>query len=341
NLVGTQYPANGIVGLNCLFYNEAVVFSVKKSVRPHVLSWVPIGTIIAVVLRRGNAPVRMAEYLEFDWRANVLTSEIVKELSSRRHTADVKDRHVAIQALKDLVQSCGDYELRTNLPKDDKTLQKFLYSRKFDVAEAFNLLKNYYLYRKRNPDIFKNLSCDADDVHKALENGLPGVLSSKDRKGRCVLVLTGTNWDCSYSLLSIYRAILFCLEHLTDELHNQTNGFVIIVDWTEFSFRQSTNLKPSVLRLMIEGLQDCFPARFKGIHFIGQPWYVEAALTVIKPFLNEKIKERIYVHGNNLSTLHELVHKDILPAELGGEQPSYNPRSFLDALEVKTPKMAD
>lgn len=84
---------------------------------------------------------------------------------------------------------------------------------------------------------------------------------------------------------------------------------------------------------MIEGLQDCFPARFKGVHFLGQPWYVEAALTVIKPFLNEKIKERIFVHGNNLSTLHEHVHKDVLPAEMGGEEPSYNPETFIETLK--------
>ncbi|KAK9885395.1 hypothetical protein WA026_010890 [Henosepilachna vigintioctopunctata] len=84
---------------------------------------------------------------------------------------------------------------------------------------------------------------------------------------------------------------------------------------------------------MVEGLQNCFPARFKGVHFLEQPWYVEAALMVIKPFLNDKIKERIYVHGNNMSVLHEHVHKDILPADLGGEKPSYNPEQWLKMIE--------
>lgn len=275
----------------------------------------------------------MAEFLEFEWRTNVISNNLVKEIHPRYN--EPKDRTAGIAALKNLILSCSDYELRTNLPQDEKTLQKFLSARKLNVAESFELLKNYYLYRKRNPDIFKNLSLEAEDIYKALENGLPGVLNLKDRKGRCVLVLTATNWDCSYALSSIYRALLYSLEYLTNDIHNQTNGFVVIVDWTEFSFRQSTNLKPSMLRLMIEGLQDCFPARFKGIHFIGQPWYIDTALTFIKPFLNDKIKERIYVHGNNLSTLHELVHRDILPAEMGGEQPSYNPRSFLNTLEAK------
>lgn len=46
---------------------------------------------------------------------------------------------------------------------------------------------------------------------------------------------------------------------------------------------------------MIEGLQDCFPARIKGVHFIGQPWYVEAVLTLIKPFLKDKSKNKVTI----------------------------------------------
>lgn len=231
-----------------------------------------------------------------------------------------------------MIQQSTDFELKNSIEQDEKNLLKFLYARKFDIPDTYLLIQNYYYYRKRNHIIFENFSVKSPDIKNALENSLPGVLPSKDRKGRCVLILNATNWDCSYSLLSIYRAILLSLDFLVKEVHNQARGFVIIVDWTEFSFRQTTNLKPSIIKLMIEGLQDCFPAKFKGIHFIGQPWYVEAALTFIKPFLKEKIKERIFVHGNNLSTLHDHVHKDILPAELGGEQPSYNPEVWLEKL---------
>lgn len=73
----------------------------------------------------------------------------------------------------------------------------------------------------------------------------------------------------------------------------QINGFVIIVDWSEFAFKQSSQINPRILKLMIEGLQDCFPARFAGIHFISQPWYVEAILTVIRPFLKDKAKKKV------------------------------------------------
>jgi hypothetical protein len=52
---------------------------------------------------------------------------------------------------------------------------------------------------------------------------------------------------------------------------------------------------------------------------------VEAALAVIKPFLKDKTREHIKLHGTNLSTLHEVVPRDILPPELGGEGPQFNP----------------
>lgn len=72
--------------------------------------------------------------------------------------------------------------------------------------------------------------------------------------------------------------------------------------------------------------------QFKAIHFIGQPWYVEAALAVIKPFLKEKTRARIKLHGGNLSTLHDCIARDILPAELGGEGPSFNALDWVHQL---------
>ena len=40
-------------------------------------------------------------------------------------------------------------------------------------------------------------------------------------------------------------------------------------------------------------LQDSFPARFGGIHFVNQPWYIHAMYTIIKPFLKDKTRKRV------------------------------------------------
>lgn len=41
-------------------------------------------------------------------------------------------------------------------------------------------------------------------------------------------------------------------------------------------------------------VQDSFPARFGGIHFVNQPWYIHALYTVIRPFLKEKTRKRVF-----------------------------------------------
>ena len=39
--------------------------------------------------------------------------------------------------------------------------------------------------------------------------------------------------------------------------------------------------------------QEAFPARFKGIHLINQPWYISILLTVIMPFMKQKFRDRV------------------------------------------------
>jgi len=40
-------------------------------------------------------------------------------------------------------------------------------------------------------------------------------------------------------------------------------------------------------------LQDCFPARFSAVHFVNQPWYIEAVFKMMKPFLKEKNRNKV------------------------------------------------
>ena len=116
----------------------------------------------------------------------------------------------------------------------------------------------YFDYRQNNRNLFKKFSASETDIKIALLDGFPGVLPQVDHHGRRILVLFSANWDNHrYGLASIYRAILLTLEKLIEDEETQVNGFVIIVDWSQFSFKQSTWINPKLLKLMIEGLQVC------------------------------------------------------------------------------------
>lgn len=174
---------------------------------------------------------------------------------------DLNDRVRALSLFKEMIGASTDLAFRDkSCFQDDEFLERFLYARKYVVAEAFNLLINYNLYRQRNQELLQRLCVLDDSIQMALRDGFPGVLKSRDRRGRKVLVFLASNWDfAQYSLLTVYRAMLLSLEKLLGDKQNQANGFIAIVDWTNFTLRQSTHLNPKVLKLMIEGLQvSCF-----------------------------------------------------------------------------------
>lgn len=170
---------------------------------------------------------------------------------------DANERYRALCILKDLIGASRDLALKDkSCYADDEFLYRFLFARKFNVTEAFQLLINYQRYRQKNHELLQRLCVLDDTIQMALRDGFPGVLKSRDRRGRKVLVFFTSNWDYTqYSLLTVYRAMLLTLEKLLENKQNQANGFVAIVDWTNFTLRQSAHLNPKIFKLMIEGLQ--------------------------------------------------------------------------------------
>uniref|UniRef100_A0A3Q3LP04 Clavesin-1 n=1 Tax=Mastacembelus armatus TaxID=205130 RepID=A0A3Q3LP04_9TELE len=230
--------------------------------------------------------------------------------------------HQDIQQVRDMIVTRPDIGfLRT----DDDFILRFLRARKFDQIETFRLLAQYFQFRQQNLDMFQSFKVDDPGIKRALMDGFPGVLETPDQHGRKILILFASNWDQNRnSFIDILRAILLSLEVLIENPDLQINGFILIIDWSNFSFKQASKLTPNILKLAIEGLQDSFPARFGGIHFVNQPWYIHAMYTIIKPFLKDKTRKRIFLHGNNLNSLHQLIQPECLPSEFGGTLPPYD-----------------
>ncbi|XP_069777511.1 clavesin-1-like isoform X3 [Narcine bancroftii] len=193
--------------------------------------------------------------------------------------------HQDIQQVRDMIITRPDIGfLRT----DDAFILRFLRARKFNHFEAFKLLAQYFQYRQQNLDMFKNFKADDPGIKRALMDGFPGVLQQPDHSGRKVLALFAANWDQSRNtFVDILRAILLSLEILIEDPELQINGFVLIIDWSNFTFKQASKLTPTILRLAIEGLQ-------------------------------------IFLHGNNLNSLHQLIYPEYLPSEFGGTLPPYD-----------------
>ncbi|XP_024910332.1 clavesin-1-like isoform X3 [Cynoglossus semilaevis] len=237
--------------------------------------------------------------------------------------------HHDIQQVRDMIVTRPDIGfLRT----DDDFILRFLRARKFDQVETFRLLAQYFQFRQQNLDMFQSFKVDDPGIKRALIDGFPGVLETPDQHGRKILILFASNWDQSRnSFIDILRALLLSLEVLIEKPEQQIHGFLLLIDWSDFSFKQASKLTPNILKLAIEGLQvsqltlnvcvcvskcssdltappapplcsqDSFPARFGGIHFVNQPWFIHAMFTIIRPFLKDKTRKRHTPHYLTIS----------------------------------------
>ncbi|XP_017877527.1 clavesin-2-like [Ceratina calcarata] len=267
----------------------------------------------------------MSEYCEYMWdttRGHV-SSALARSIYEEEARFDKRDKKLAIKTVRAILREMPDVELRHCT---DEYITRFLLARKYRTEQAAALIAAYQAQVANRQDIFGNLTARDPAIQRALRAGIPGVLPARDRKGRCVLVILASQWDpIAVPALSVQRALFLVLEILIQDPRNQQSGFVAVVDWSGFSLRQGSALGAAALRNLIAALRGRFPARFKAVHFLSAPLYVQATLTLVKPFLDEKTRNKIYLHGNNLSTLHQHLPTDILPAELGGTGPAFNP----------------
>jgi retinaldehyde-binding protein 1 len=110
----------------------------------------------------------------------------------------------------------------------------------------------------------------------------------------------------------------------------QVHG-VSILDNAENSSLQKLYhfMRSEVWKLGIE-LQDAFPARFKGLHFINQPWYLSLLMGVVRPLLKQKHRDRFHAHGTDVGSFYRYIAPENLFADFGGFLPPIGRNNLSD-----------
>lgn len=137
-------------------------------------------------------------------------------------------------------------------------------------------------------------------------------------------IYSSGQWDPSlFTAYDVFRVSLITSELIVKEIETQRNGVKAIFDLQGWRFAHAFQISPAVAKKIAAVLTDSFPLKVRGIHFINEPLFFHPVYALIKPFLTEKIKQRVYMHGSNyMQSLTEHFPVSILPQEYGGEEVS-------------------
>ena len=235
------------------------------------------------------------------------------------------------QSIRGWVPKVGEKKVEFTRVKDDKFLLAFLRARKFDVDKALQLFVNYHHFRQKYAGVLSTL--DAPSVEHILRSGVLSVPDTRFYNGSKAICVYPQKWDYeTVPFLDNFRATILILDKLIEDEETQIHGISVVYNFEGTSFYSMlkvAQLEHLQRAMLIELLQEAFPARIKGVHLINQPWYISIVLGVIKPFMKQKLRDRIHLHGTDYQSLHEHTSPSSLPPDFGGTRPPPRTNSAL------------
>lgn len=221
-----------------------------------------------------------------------------------------------IQHMKDWIAKQPHLRART----DDQWILAFLRGCKYSLERAKQKFDLYYTLRTSAPDLFQ-YKYNEHKFFEILELGsmlmlpkLQGVASP------AVIIIRPGSYDPNKYHTSEIAAVNNVLQEIAF-YENDTlviAGGRAIIDLEGVNTSHFMQMTPSVVKKMTVMSQDAAPLRMKGAHYINTPAGFETVYNIFKAFLNEKNRNRLYVHNKNYDEMYQYISKDILPAEYGG-----------------------
>ncbi|KAL7042477.1 hypothetical protein ACKWTF_001152 [Chironomus riparius] len=261
----------------------------------------------------------MDPHAEFEMELNRSLDKSWREKAEKElnENSEAKSK---ISLLRNMITSC---DLNKRGREDDAFLLRFLRAKKFDVDKSFKMIQKYYWMKVHSPELFH--VSPPSDLKSMLEMQIQCMLPQPDLQGRQIYLFRVEKCDpYKVPVDHVFRSNVLSLEDAIRSPEVQIGGLVVLLDMSGLSLGHAKYLSPHLARRTVEVVQEAFPLRFKAFHVLHEPFYFDAILAMLKPFLKDKIRRRIHLHGNDMNSLYKHIPKDCLPAEYGGTQPPFD-----------------
>jgi len=249
----------------------------------------------------------------------------VLEWAQKNLNEDPDTRCKVLEDFRNMIFSEGECEPHRT---DDAFLLRFLRARYFKLKPAYNLLCNYCNFKETYPEIFENVNLK--NLQRLGKMRIITVPPYRDQNGRRILQYRFGQWDPSKcSIDEVFQASWVVLELAILEQRAQILGGIAIFDFGDLTLNQSMQFTPSMAYKAFQIMVTSFPMKIHAVHIVNQSWVFDMIFSLFKPFMNERMRERVYFHGDNHKSLQEHIHPDHLAKRYGGVHPEYDPDDWM------------
>ncbi|XP_022189011.2 clavesin-1 [Nilaparvata lugens] len=261
-----------------------------------------------------------------------------RKIQAETELGETKEKlEESLKLLKKRLTEIKDLEPET----EDIFLTSFLRTKKLNVEKALKMVKEFYKIRQNYPKYFEPcLPSQKGFIYDLFFFTIP---PERTDLGRAMLVTKCKNMDPRIvSSDMIIQAGMTSLKLCLEDPGIQVSGMIILLDLANFTVMQQLKLiTPRAAYIIVSSIQDSFPVRVREIHVVNEPLFFDAIYAFFKPFLKEKFRKRIKIHGSDMSSLHKWVSPDVLPEEYGGNLPPLTNQPMMKQLYKSENKIKD
>ena len=247
-----------------------------------------------------------------------LSNELI-ELANKElnEPLDDVDKHRAIDKLKIAYNEDVYGKL---IRSDDYFLIRFLRAKKYNHEKALKTLQNYHKSRRESPEIFDKIK-NPVLLKPFLDQGFLYILPGKAKDGSAVLLQRSKlmkNFN-EQDMDAMAAFGILSMEKLLEDESVQIRGVSSIRDYEGFNLSLILSIPLPRMKVMSKFWQDAMPMRYKASHILNESSVYSAVMAVFKPFMKQKMLDRIQTHGNRFEELQEYIDVEFLPPYLGGK----------------------
>ncbi|XP_028135098.2 retinol-binding protein pinta [Diabrotica virgifera virgifera] len=212
-------------------------------------------------------------------------------------------------------------EEKTNLNArlEPRYILPFLRQSKFNIEEAKTKIINYYNLRRDNAKWFTDRDPTNPELAEIIKVGVFIPLRKLYKNQVVFLIRTAAHDPKKHSQENVFKVdhMILDIAALFEFEMAHIYGAISIFDMNGVTAYHAKQLTPGIVKRSVTAWGN-YHTTSKNYDFINSPTYLNVILNIFKSFMSEKMKRCTRVHTKGIESLHQIVDKEILPEEYGG-----------------------